>query len=162
MKYKNHAIIGIPNQLFIIVILISILFSLLFHAITIFQEQTQINELKKNMHRIINSAEYLTDYADHASIISLDITIPEVVNFISFGPPPENMINNTVYNNGTMFNEKMYVVFYDDGCIEQYHTSFPFYSNHTNNSCILHQGNHQITLELIQTQGRTYVQIHPK
>ncbi|RLF56928.1 MAG: hypothetical protein DRN27_08790 [Thermoplasmata archaeon] len=162
MKYKNHAIIGIPNQLFIIVILMSILFLLLFYAVTNFQKQTQINDLKKNMNQIINSAEYLTEYANHASIISSEINIPQIVKFVSFGPPPEYMIYNTNYNNISLFNERMYVICYENDIIEQYHTSFPFYIDHTNNSCILTKGSHQINMELIQTQGKTYVKIQQK
>ena len=147
------------RYLLIVVIVTSLLFTLLIHAITTFQEQTQLQEMKKEIEIILNSAEYLATHAQFGSKITKSIIIPPPVTSVSFGPPSLEILTTLGFQNSSSYPDNMYVICYDDGRIEPYFADVSFVPNHHNVSHILSEGHHDLSLELTMVQGKTYVNI---
>jgi len=150
LHHNRNAIIAIPQYLLIIVILLLILLPILFYGAGQIQRQTQINQLKKDLQTMMISADLLSQYADHASRLTKDITIPQSVRYVSFQSQENSQENISNYLNWS----STYQICYDDGSIEKFQSPNNIIQSPPNR---LYQGTHQIIVELINIKDKTYV-----
>jgi len=150
INHNRNAIIAIPQYLLLIIIVLLILLPILFYGAARIERQTQINQLKKDLQTMMISAKLLSQYADHASRLTKDITIPQSVQYVSFQSPDMSQVNNS--DDYEWYST--YQICYDDGYIEKFQApdniveSIPYR---------LYQGTHQIIVELINIKDKTYV-----
>jgi hypothetical protein len=97
------------------------------------------------------------EYADNESFRSLSVEFPPSIRFIVFGQVPRNGTNeptNLTLDENTS-NNYYYVM--DDGTVRTFHSNARFSNCNMTQMVLFHSGTYDITLELCQKEGKTYL-----
>ena len=156
MKDRN-AVLGQPFRLTVVLCIASaiiFLFSLMMQTLL---SDTQFQEIDKEIDTILLEASSMYEYAYEGSRVTLHITFPASLRYIVFGSLPAatltEPVNRTLDENTS--NNCYYVT--NDGTIRSFHTNSRFSTYNMTEFCVFHPGSFEITLELRQKEGQTYV-----
>jgi hypothetical protein len=107
--------------------------------------------------KILIEAANMFEYADNGSIVTIPVEFPSSMQFIVFGYLSRNDTNeptNLTLDEKTS-NNYLYVM--NDGTLRTFHSNARFSNHNMTQIAIFHSGKYDITLELCQLEGKTYV-----
>jgi len=153
----QDAVVGQPLGLLVILIVASAIIASLCLSIPNLIKESQIQKVECEIDKILIEATNMFEYADNGSIVTIPVEFPSSMQFIVFGYLPRNGTNeptNLTLEEKTS-NNYFYVM--NDGTLRTFHSNARFSNRNMTQIAIFHSGNYDITLELCQMGGKTYV-----
>jgi hypothetical protein len=157
LSIDRDAVIGQPISLLVILLVAGVITTLLCLSIPNLMKESQIQKVESEIDRILTEATNMFEYADNESFRSLSVEFPPSIRFIVFGQVPRNGTNeptNLTLDENTS-NNYYYVM--DDGTVRTFHSNARFSNCNMTQIVLFHSGTYDITLELCQTEGKTYL-----
>lgn len=154
---SDDAILGQPISLLIVFVIASVIITVLCVCLQPLLADSEFHQVEGEINKILIEAANMFEYADHGSCMTIHVEFPESVRFIVFGQLPTNITNEipNLTSDETTSNN-CYVVM-KDGTVRTYHSNVRF-SNHNLTQCfLLHSGAYDITIEVCQKEGVSYV-----
>jgi hypothetical protein len=157
LSIDRDAVIGQPISLLVILLVAGVITTLLCLSIPNLMKESQIQKVESEIDRILTEATNMFEYADNESFRSLSVEFPPSIRFIVFGQVPRNGTNeptNLTLDENTS-NNYYYVM--DDGTVRTFHSNARFSNCNMTQMVLFHSGTYDITLELCQKEGKTYL-----
>lgn len=157
LSIDRDAVIGQPISLLVILLVAGFITTLLCLSIPNLMKESQIQKVESEIDRILTEATNMFEYADNESFRSLSVEFPPSIRFIVFGQVPRNGTNeptNLTLDENTS-NNYYYVM--DDGTVRTFHSNARFSNRNMTQMILFHSGTYDITLELCQKEGKTYL-----
>lgn len=153
----RDAVVGQPISLLMILIVAGIITTLLCLSIPYLMKESQIQNVEGEIDRILTEATNMFEYADNGSLRTISVEFPSSLRFVVFGQFPRNGTNeptNLTLDENTA-NNYYYVM--DDGTVHPFHSNARFSNHNMTQMVLFHSGAYDITLELCQQEGKTYL-----
>jgi len=153
----QDAVVGQPLGLLVILIVASAIIASLCLSIPHLIQESQIQIVEREIDRILVEATNMFEYADNGSIVTIPVEFPSSMQFIVFGYLPRNGINEPTNLTLEEKTSNNYYYVMNDGTLRTFHSNARFSNHNMTQIAIFHSGNYDITLELCQMGGKTYV-----
>jgi len=162
MIIKNdEAAIGLPVYVMVAIIVGSIVFAAFALSIYNIHKDAQVDIVAAEIEKITAEAENMFEYADEGTQVTIHVDFPNSMRFMVFGSLPTDGISepSDLSLNEDMSNSYYFVM--DDGTIKTYSSNARFSGESTNEIAILHPGSYNLKIELVESEGKSYVKINP-
>ena len=157
---NNRAVIGMPVYLLVVIVVAGIIIGLFALSIYNSIKNTQTEQIKSEIEKIISEAENMFEYADEGTLITVSVDFSEALNFVIFGSMPQNgALKPTDFTLDENMSNNYYFVT-DDGTISSYSSNARFSSKDTDEIAFFGPGDYDLNLELVNDGGITYVKIY--
>jgi hypothetical protein len=160
MKDDEKAVMGLPTYVLVAIITSTAIIAIFSMSIYNISKDTQYQNVKNEMDKILSEAENMFEYADSATMVTLNIDFPQDMKFMVFGDLPKNnaLVPTTLTLNENTSNNYYFVM--NNGKTTTGHTHVRFSGEQTNEISILYPGTYDLKLELVkENNGKTYVKI---
>ena len=157
---NKRAVIGMPVYLLVAIVVAGVIIGLFAIAIYNSIKNSQTEQVKNEIEKIISEAENMFEYADEGTLITVSVDFSDALNFVVFGSMPQNgVLKPTDFTlNDDMSNNYYFVT--DDGTILSYSSNARFSSEDISKIAFFGPGYHDLNLELVNVGGKTYVKIY--
>lgn len=153
----QDAVVGQPLGLLVILIVASVIITSLCLSIPHLIQESQIQIVEREIDRILVEATNMFEYADNGSIVTIPVEFPSSMQFIVFGYLPRNGTNEPTNLTLEEKTSNNYYYVMNDETLRTFHSNARFSNHNMTQIAIFHSGNYDITLELSQMGGKTYV-----
>jgi len=155
----ENAVIGMPIYLIIALVVTAIILAIFLYSIQIYTRDTELRTTQTQIMRIVDEAESMFEYADEGTRVTLHVELPISLRFVVFGGLPEGNTSepSDLFLHENTSNNYYYVM--QDSRIVTGHSTARFSDQSTDQIMVMHAGVHDLILELVQNNGRTYVAI---
>jgi len=162
MIIKNdEAVMGLPVYLMVAIIVGSIVFAAFALSIYNMHKDAQVDIVAAEIEKITVEAENMFEYADEGTLINVHVDLPDSMSFMVFGGLPENGVAEPLDHTLNEDISNSYYFVMDDGTIKTYSSNARFSGESTNETAILHPGSYNLKIELVESEGKSYVKIYP-
>ncbi|MFH1101195.1 MAG: hypothetical protein V1726_04065 [Methanobacteriota archaeon] len=156
---NENAVIGMPIYLIVALVVTAIILAIFLFSVQYLIRDAQVHSAQSTIQRIVDEAETMFEHADEGTMVTLHVEFPSSLRFVVFGglpegdtsPPQDLILNETTSNN--------YYYVMEDNSVFTGHSIARFSSHNTSEIAVFQTGVYDLTLELIQNAGRTYVTI---
>ena len=157
---NNTAVLGMPTYLLVAIVVAGIVIGLFAIAILQSIKNSQTEQIKHEIEKIITEAENMFEYADSGTLVTVSVDFTDNLNFIVFGSMPQNgaFKPSDLTLDEDMNNNYYFVT--NDGTILTYSSNARFSSEDTSKIALFGPGNYDLSLELVNVGGKTYVKIY--
>lgn len=170
MKYlldNDSAADGLPMQLVVTVILLSVIIGLCTKAAFLFISDANEKKLKGELDLIDKRASVIyiqggarniDDPADFSGTLeNIHVEIPDNTAFVVFGSMPSS--DGAVPASGNSHTDNVFYYVLNDGRVQTRSSIARFSANSTGSPLVLYPGEYDLTMELIKNKNGTYVKI---
>lgn len=157
LSADRYSVVGQPIGLLVILIVASVIIASLCLSIPNLIKESQIQNVECEVDRILIEATNMFEYADNGSIVTIPVEFPTSMQFVVFGYLPRNGTNEPVNLTLEEKTSNNYYYVMNDGTLRTFHSNARFSNYNMTQIAIFHSGNYDITLELCQMGGKTYV-----
>jgi hypothetical protein len=157
---NRTAVFGLPTYILVATIVSITIIIILSNIIFNIRDEVEYYQIKHTIEKIIFESENMYEYADEGSKIIVHVQFPQSMKFASFGDLPNNRCTEP-YNlsiDENTSNNYYYVM--KNGRISVYHSTVRFSSKNHEEIAIIYPGSYDLTLELVNIDGKTYVKIY--
>ena len=153
------AVIGMPVYLMVAIITAGIIIGLFALSIHNTIANSQNEQIKKEIEKIITEAENMFEYADSGTLVTVSVDFSDALNFVVFGSMPKNGAAEP--KDFTLVEEMSnnYYFVTNDGTISSYKSNARFSSEDISKIAVFGSGSFDLKLELEKVGGKTYVKI---
>ena len=157
---NNRAVIGMPVYLLVAIVVAGVIIGLFALSIYNSIKNSQTEQIKSEIEKIISEAENMFEYADEGTLVTVSVDFSNSLKFAVFGSMPQNgVLKPTNYNLDEKMSNNYYFVT-DDGTVSSYSSNARFSSQDTSSIAVFGPGVYDLSLELEKKGGKTYVKIY--
>lgn len=160
LKKNNRAVIGMPIYLMVAIFVASLIIAVFAFSIYNSVKKSKVEEIKSELEKIISEAENMFEYADEGTLVTVSVDFSDSLGFIVFGSMPQNGVLKPTDYNLTEESSNNYYFVTDDGAISSYSSNARFSSDDISKIAVFGPGIYDLSLELENVGGKTYVKIY--
>lgn len=154
---KEFAVISQPVGLLVILIVAAVVLTVFSLSLQGFFADSSRRQIEQQIHTILTEASSMFEYANEGSFVTLHVTFPSSMQFIVFGHLPSNGSIAPVLRTLNENTSNNYYYLLEDGTMKTFHTNARFSNHNMTQNVVFYPGTYDITLELRQREGKTYV-----
>jgi len=154
------AVVNQPSGLLVIFITAGVIITFLSLLVPSLLNEAQIHRVELQIDRILIEAENMFEYADNHSSAMVHVEFPASLRFLVFGHLPQNGTDEPANITLEEKTSNSYYYIMNDGTMRCFHSNARFSNQNMTQAAIFHSGCYDITLELRQREGKTYVALH--
>jgi len=160
MRGNGQAVLGLPVTLVVTLIVAAVSIAFIVYSASQVWQDTQKNQVNRELEKISVDAEIMFDYANEGTMKTIHVNFPGSLRLVVFGSLP---LNTSSYPQNLSLDETTsnnYYFVMDDGTFTTFHSNARFSSNNTKKIALFYPGSYDLTLELVTTEGKTYVKVY--
>ena len=157
LSIDRDAVVGQPISLLLILLVAGLITTLLCLSIPNLMKESQIQKVEGEIDRILTEATTMFEYADNGSLRTVSVEFPLSMRFVVFGQVPRDGTNEPVNLTLDENTSNNYYYVMDDGTVRTFHSNARFSNRNITQMALFHTGTYDITLELCQKEGKTYL-----
>ncbi|MFA5101936.1 MAG: hypothetical protein WC525_02165 [Candidatus Thermoplasmatota archaeon] len=157
LQGTEQAVLGQPMGLLIIILVAGVIFTgfCLFTPMLI--RDAQLNQVESQIDKILIEAATMFDYAEYGSRVTVHVEFPESMRFIVFGHLPSTIMSEPANQTFDETTSNNYYLVMNDGTVRVSHSNVRFSNQDLTRWMLFRSGAYDITLQLCQKEGVTYV-----
>lgn len=157
LKKKEYGVVSLPSGLLVTLIIAAAIIFLFSLSLRDLLADSSRQQIEQQIHTIITEANTMFEYANEGTCVTLHVMFPSSMRFIVFGHLPKN---GTIEPTNRTFDEHTsnnYYYVMTDGTMRTFHSNARFSNHNMTQNARFYAGTYDITLELRQVGGKTYV-----
>jgi len=160
LLHNIDAVASQPIGLLVIFITAGVILTLLSLLVPSLLNEAQIHRVESQIDRILIEAENMFEYADNHSSVTIHVEFPASLRFLVLGYLPQNSTDEPANISLEEKTSNNYYYIMNDGTMRCFHSNARFSNKNMTQAAIFYSGCYDITLELRQREGKTYVALH--
>jgi len=157
LQGTEQAVLGQPMSLLIIILVAGVIFTVFCLLTPALMRDAQLHQVESEIDKILIEATTMFDYAEYGSRVTVHVEFPESLRFIVFGHLPSTITNEPVNQTFDETTSNNYYLVMNDGTVHAYHSNARFSNQDMNQWMLFRSGSYDITLQLCQKEGVSYV-----
>lgn len=155
-------VLGLPVYLLVAIVVSAVVLGIFFLGFLSMSEDVQPDLIKTEVEKIVSEAENMFEYADSGTSVSVSVSFPSSMSFVVFGGMPTggSGVPSDLSQDVKLSNNYYFVM--DNGEVFSYYSNVRFQGESDTEFALFRDGSFDLTLELVEVGGSSFVKVYEK